>query len=120
MDNLPGLRRGYKTAQTDSVKPIQKMVGPLAKTPIIPKPRKTLVSTIMDASKMQRNEVMLLAMLVVLGGLAVLSIVAVEMGWFDGFAGAGTARTPSGVEFMIGERSGRVVCEAAGGMGREL
>lgn len=30
MDGLPGMHRGLKNMKTDSVKPIKKMVGPLA------------------------------------------------------------------------------------------
>lgn len=30
MDGLPGMKRGVETGRTDAVKPIKKMVGPLA------------------------------------------------------------------------------------------
>lgn len=107
MDNLPGLQRGYETAQNDAVKPIQKMVGPLAKTPLIPtKKSKKLSARIAEGTGMEGPQLVLLALLGLLGGLAVLSFVAVEMGWFDGFATGGTARTPSGLEFVVGERVG--------------
>lgn len=121
MDNLPGLKRGYETAQKDAVKPIQKMVGPLAKKPIIPS--KKLGTTISEMTGMEGSQLVLLVMLVLLGGLAALSFLAVEMGWLDGFATEGMRRTPNGVEFMVGKAAPAKPSHSAGTAGwtrREL
>jgi hypothetical protein len=39
MDGLPGMRRAVETAKRENVKPMKKMVGPLAPSPIYTRSR---------------------------------------------------------------------------------
>lgn len=88
MDGLPGLRRGYATAEKDQIKPIKKMVGPLAKEPVIPGKRARSEATL------SINHVILAVIMAFLAGMAVVGVAAVEMGWIGG---VGTGKGWEGV-----------------------
>jgi hypothetical protein len=88
MDNLLGLRRGVANAEKDSILPIRKMVGPLAKAPFVPSLSSASNSRGPHGSGVQMTHLVLAVIMAFLSGMAVVGVVMVEGGWV-GSSGAG-------------------------------